>query len=451
MSPLVERLFKLKENGTTVRTEVIAGVVTFMTLSYIFVVQPTLLSKVGMDFGSVLTAVAISSAFATLLMAFLANYPIALAPAMGHNFFFAFTVCGAVAMGGLGWDWRIALGAKFISGLIFVVMAVSGIREMVVNAIPDCIKRAIAVGIGLLIAFLGLEWGGIVSPSPATFVTLGNLKHAVPIITLFGLLVIAVLMILRVRGGILIGMLVTTVIALAAGLVHYTGIVQMPPPITGTFLKLQPLAVFSKPMAEWLVVIFVLFFLDLFDNIGTLVGVCERAGFMKDGKIPRVGRALLTDSCATVVGTAVGTSTVTSYIESTAGVSEGGRTGLSNVVTAILMLLTMFFYPLVTMIGGAVTVGDAQFYPIIAPVLIVIGTLMMASVTKIPWSDLADAIPAFLTIVIMQFSFSITEGIAFGFISYALLKLLTGKGRQVHWFLYVAAFLLLLRYIFLRW
>lgn len=445
---MLERFFRIRERGSTIRTEVTAGLVTFLTLSYIFFVQPALLSSVGMDFGSVLMAVAIASAFATFLMGVLANYPIALAPAMGHNFFFAFTVAGAAAIGGLQYPWQAALGANFISGLIFVILAASGIRALVIDAIPNSLKFSIAVGIGFLITLLGLEWGGIVVASPGTLVTVGDFKSPVVLLTFAGLLAISVMMLYRIRGAILIGIIVSTVLGILFGLVKYYGIASPPPSIAPTFLKLDPLGVFRQP--QFLTVIFIFFFLDLFDNIGTLVGVAERGGFMVNGKIPCAPRVLMTDALGSVAGTMLGTSTVTSYIESTAGISEGGRTGLSNIVTGLLMLLVIFFYPLVKTIGGGVQVGTATYYPVIAPVLIIIGSLMIRSITKIDWEEFSEGLPAFLTIIFMQFAFSITEGISIGIVSYVLLKLLKGDGKKIHWLLYIAAALFLFRYIALH-
>jgi AGZA family xanthine/uracil permease-like MFS transporter len=439
---VIERLFRLAEHRTTIRTEVVAGVTTFLTMAYIIFVQPTVLSAAGMDFGAVLTATCLASAFATLLMAFLANYPIAVAPAMGHNFFFAFTV--VVAM---GTPWRVALGGVAVAGLIFVATAGIGLRERLITAIPDSLKHAIAVGIGLLVALIGLQWAGIVIASPGTLVTLGNLRAPHALLAVFGLFTMAVLMARRVPGALLIGILASTVAGLAAGLVQFHGIVSAPPSLAPTFLQLDLAGAFSASMIP---VIFVFFFLALFDSVGTLVGVASQAGLMREGTLPRARGALLADAVGTVVGAGLGTSTVTAYIESATGVAAGGRTGLANIVTAALFLLSLFLYPLVRTIGGGYAAGGgAVFYPVVAPALILVGTMMMGGVRAIAWDDATEAIPAFLTIVLMPLAVSITDGIAFGFIAYGVLKLATGRAREAHWLVYLFAALFLARYAFL--
>jgi AGZA family xanthine/uracil permease-like MFS transporter len=436
-------MFNLQEKGTTVHTEIVAGTSTFMTMSYIIFVQPAVLSICGMDHGAVLVATCVSSAVATFLMGVLANYPIALAPAMGHNFFFVFTVCGL-----MGYTWEVALGANFISGALFIFLSVFSFRSRLVDSIPQSLKSAIAVGIGLLIALVGMEWAGLVIGHPATLVRLGDL-HSVPVLlSLFGVLVIAVLFALHVRGAILIGILLTAIGGLLLKLIEFEGIVSLPPSVAPTFLKLDIPGVFgSGRFMDILAVIFVFFFLDLFDTVGTLVGISERAGFLVDGKLPRAERALLSDAVGTVVGTTLGTSTVTSYIESAAGVSEGGRTGLANMVTALLFILALFFYPLAKMVGGGVQYGDLTLYPVIAPPLIIVGSMMMTSVKSIKWEDYTESVPAFLTMIMMPLTFSITDGIAFGFISYSLIKLCSGRGKEVNAFVYIFAALLAARYI----
>ncbi len=442
---MLERLFKLKESGTDVRTEVLAGITTFMTMSYIIFVQPTVLSKCGMDFGAVMVATCISSALGTILMAFLANYPIALAPAMGHNFYFAFIVCL-----GMGIPWQVALGANFISGLLFIVLSVWGVREALVNAVPASLKNAISVGIGLLIAFIGMEWAGLVKATPGTIIGLGDIKQPVVLLAIGGFTVTAVLMARRVRGAILWGIVVTTIVGSFLGINKFQGIVSAPPSVLPTLLKLDIAGVF-KNWQTVITVVFVLWFLDVFDSVGTLIGVGERAGFMKEGKLPRAKGALMSDAIATMTGTLFGTCTVTSYIESATGISSGGRTGFANLVTAALFILALFFYPLVKMVAAGCQVSaDVHLYPTIAPALIIVGCLMMANVKKIDWEDMAEAIPSFLCIIVMALSFSITEGIAFGFIGNSLLKLVTRKGREVHWLIYLVSVLFILRYIFLR-
>jgi AGZA family xanthine/uracil permease-like MFS transporter len=439
---VIERLFRLEAAGTTVRTEIVAGVTTFLTMAYIIFVQPTVLSAAGMEFGAVLTATCLASAIGTLLMAVLANYPIAVAPAMGHNFFFAFTV--VVAM---GTPWRVALGAVAIAGLIFVATAGIGLRERLITAIPGSLKHGIAVGIGLLVALIGLQWAGLVVASPGTLVTLGNVRAPHALLAVFGFFVMAVLMARRVPGALLIGMAASTTVGLWAGLVRYHGLVSAPPSLGPTFLQFDIAGALSAAM---LPVVFVFFFLALFDSVGTLVGVASQAGLMRGGTLPRARGALLADAAGTVVGAALGTSTVTAYIESATGVAAGGRTGLANVVTAALFLASLFLYPLVRTIGGGYTAGGgAVFYPVVAPALILVGTMMMAGVREIQWDDPTEAIPAFVALVMMPLAVSITDGIAFGFIAYAVLKLGTGRGREAHWLVYLFAALFLARYAWL--
>lgn len=439
---MLERLFRLSDNRTNIRTEVVAGMTTFLTMAYIIFVQPAVLQAAGMDFGAVLVATCIASGVATLLMAFFANYPIAVAPAMGHNFFFAFTVVGA-----MGIPWPVALGGVAIAGIIFILTAGVGLREHLIKAIPDSLKHAIAVGIGLLIALIGLEWGGIVADSPGTLVTLGNLKAPPALLTLFGLVVMSVLLARRVRGAMLIGILASTAVGLATGIVQYQGLVSAPPSIAPTLMQLDIAGAFKPAMIS---VIFVFFFLALFDSVGTLVGVASQAGLMRDGTLPRARPALLADAVGTVIGAGLGTSTVTAYIESSTGVAAGGRTGLANVVTASLFFLSLFFFPLVKMIGGGYQAGGGLvLYPVVAPALVLVGTLMMAGVSRIAWDDATEGIPAFLTIVIMPLTVSITDGIAFGFMAYAVLKVATGRAREAHWLVYLFATLFLARYAWL--
>jgi AGZA family xanthine/uracil permease-like MFS transporter len=438
---MIERLFHVTASGSTIRTEILAGLTTFVTMAYIIFVQPTVLSAAGMDFGAVLVATCVASGFATLLMAFLANYPIAVAPAMGHNFFFAYTVVGLMNV-----PWQIALGGVAVAGLIFILTAGVGLRERVITAIPDALKRAVAVGIGLLISLVGLEWAGIIVSAPGTYVTLGNLRSRPTLVALAGILVAAILVARRVRGALLGGMLASAAVGLAAGVIRFQGVVSPPPSIAPTFLQLDVLGAFQVAMIP---VVIVFFFLALFDSVGTLVGVAGQAGLMRDGRLPRARGALLADAIGTVAGAGLGTSTVTAYIESAAGVSAGGRTGLANVVTAALFFLSLFFYPLVRMIGGGVTVGAATLYPVIAPALLLVGAMMIREVRHIEWEDPTDGIPAFLTIVIMPLAVSITDGIAFGFIAYAVLKLAAGRGREVDWLVYLFAALFLLRYAWL--
>jgi adenine/guanine/hypoxanthine permease len=439
---LVNRRFALAAHGTTVRTEVLAGLTTFLTMAYIIFVQPAVLGAAGMDFGAVLVATCLATALATTLMALMANYPIAVAPAMGHNFFFAYSVVVAMHV-----PWRIALGGVAIAGVIFVLTAGIGLREHLITAIPQSLKHAIAAGIGLLIATIGLEWAGLIVASPGTLVTLGDLHSRPVLLALGGLTLTSILTARAIPGAFLWGILATTAIGLSLGVVHYQGLVGVPPSIRPTFLQLDIVGAFSPNMIS---VVLVFFFLALFDSVGTLVGVGEQAGLMREGTLPRARQALLADAFGTIAGAVLGTSKVTAYIESGAGVAAGGRTGLASLVTAALFLLSLFFYPLVKMIGGGYPLGQVTLYPVIAAPLILVGTMMIGGLRHVPWSEPTEAIPAFLTIIMMPLSVSITEGVAFGLIAYVVLKLASGRGREVHGLLYVFAVLFVARYAFLR-
>ena len=444
---MLERLFKLRENGTDVRTEAVSGTTTFMTMSYIIFVQPAVLAAAGMDPGAVMVATCVASALATLLMGLVANYPIALAPAMGHNFYFAFIVCGAVTAGGLGYGWDVALGAVFISGSIFIILSLLGLWEGLVAAVPDSLKHSIAVGIGLLIALVGFEWGGVVVAKPGTYIGMGDLTSAPVLITLGSVLFMGVLTALRIRGAILWGILAAALVGLPLGITTYQGLVELPPSVSPTLFKLDIMGAIRTGLVE---VVFVFFFLDFFDTVGTLIGVSDQAGFLVKGRLPRASKAMLADAIGTVAGAFLGTSTVTSYVESATGVAEGGRTGLSNIFTGILFLLALFFYPLARMVGGGYEVEPGVVLrPAVAPALIIVGLYMMKGVAKIAWDDFTEALPAFITITIMTFSISITEGIAFGFISYSVVKVVSGRGREAHWVLYLFSLLFLLRYLYI--
>lgn len=439
----LENYFQLQQAGTNIRTEVRGGVTTFMTMAYIIFFQPTLLAQAGMDHDAVMMATCLSSAIATVLMAFFANYPIALAPAMGHNVFFTFEVVKANQA-----SWQVALGAIAISGLVFTVLAYVGFREKIVNAIPESLKNAIATGIGLLIAFVGLQWAGIVKADPVVCVNLGNLHSPPVLLALFGLILTGGLLALQVRGALLIGILVTAIAGLPLGLTKYHGIADVSaiPHLSETLFKFNPLGALRP---QHLDIIFVFFFLMLFDTVGTLVGVAHQAGFMVNGKLPRAERALLADALGTIQGAALGTSTVTCYIESAAGVAEGARTGLANLVTAALFVVAIFFSPIVRMVGGGCEVAPGYvLYPAIAPVLVIIGVLIMRTATAVNWKDFTEALPAFLTIVMMPFTFKITEGIAFGFISYVIMKIASGRTKELNWIVTVFAVLFVLRYTF---
>jgi AGZA family xanthine/uracil permease-like MFS transporter len=443
---LIEQRFHLRAQRTDARTEIIGGTTTFVTLSYIIFVQPAVLATTGMDRGAVMTATCVASAFATLLMGLWANYPIAVAPAMGHNFYFAFMVAGPVAAGGMGYAWPVALGANCIAGVIFLALSLVGLRERLIEAIPDSLKHAIAAGIGLLIALVGFEWSGVVRAAPGTFIALGNLHHPATLVAGGGTLLTAMLMARGNRAGILIGTGATAVVAVGLGLVPFHGLVAAPPSLAPTFAKLD-IAGACRP--DLVAVIFILFFLGLFDTVGTLVGIAGQAGFLEGGKLPRARQAMATDAAGTIVGTLLGTSTVTAFVESAAGVQAGARTGLASVTTAALFLAALFFSPLAQMAGSAVRSGDATLYPVVAPALIMVGSFMLRSVTRIDFADPPAAFASFLTVVTMPFAFSITEGIAFGFIAYAALMLAVGRGREVHPLLYAFAGLFVLRYAWL--
>lgn len=439
MRKWIDNFFKLEENQTSIRAEAGGGLTTFMTMSYIIFLQPAVLSVAGMDEGAVMVATCVSAALATLLMGLLAKYPIALAPAVGHNVFFAVTVCGT-----MGYSWQVALGAVFISGSIFLILSILKVWEKLVAAVPDSLKHAIAVGIGLFISFIGLEYGGLVVDDPVVLIRIGDLTSRPVILVLFGLVLTAVLMAVKVRGAILLGILATAFLGVPMGVVKYHGIVSAPPSVMPTLFKLDILGAFQTGL---ITVVFIFFFLDLFDTMGTLIGVSEQAGFIKDGKLPRANQAMLSDAVGTVGGAVLGTSTVTSFIESATGIAQGAKTGLANMFTALFFLIALFFSPLAAMIGGEYIYNDMVLRPVIAPPLIIVGYLMMKCVGRIPWDDLTEAVPAFLTIIFIPLTLSITEGIAFGFISYSVLKLVSGKGRHVHWIIYLFAALFIVRYI----
>jgi len=430
---MLEKFFHLKENNTTVLTELIAGITTFMTMSYIIFVNPSILAETGMDFGAVMVATIVASSTAMLLMGFWVNYPIALAPGMGLNAYFTYSVCL-----GMGYPWQTALGAVFISGVLFLVLTFLKIRQLVVDSIPNSIKLATAAGIGLFIAFIGLQNAGLVKGNPQTLVTLGKFTQPSALLTLFGVMVIAALMQLKVRGAILYGILLNWFIGLVFGLIEYQGIFSLPPNPAPTFLKLSLSGIWSEGL---LTIIFAFFFVDLFDSTGTLVGVAEQGGFLKsDGSFPRVERALTTDAAGTIVGSLMGTSTVTAYIESASGIAEGGRTGLTTIVVAILFLFSLFLSPLAKSIPTFAT----------APALIVVGSLMMKQLTKLPWDDVSEMIPAFAVMLFMPLTYSIANGIAMGFIFYPIVKALSGKFRDIHWLTWILCFLFLFRFFFLE-
>jgi adenine/guanine/hypoxanthine permease len=439
---VLERLFGLQERGTTMGAEVRGGAVTFATMCYIVFVQPAVLSQAaGMDFGAVMTATCLSAALATLVMGLWANYPIAQAPLMGENFFFAVSV---VSMAGV--PWPVALGIVFWSGVLFLLLTVFRVRTLVLDAVPPSLRAAIAAGIGLFISFIGLTHAGIVvkSPAPGAYVQIGDLGTPVALVALAGLAVTAVLFARGVRGGIAIGLAFTAALAAAAGLVRFGGVFAAPPSLAPTFLKMDLVAALRH--ADLILVFLIML---VFDTVGTLIGVSEQAGLLVDGRLPRGERAMLADAAGTLAGAALGTSTVSSYIESASGVAEGARTGLANVVTAALFLGALFFSPLVAAVGGGVQVGDAFFYPITAPVIVLVGSLMMGQAARIAWSDATEALPAFATMVLIPFTFNIAHGVAGGLVAYAVVKAGAGRGREVAPVVWVLAALLVAAYVLL--
>jgi AGZA family xanthine/uracil permease-like MFS transporter len=444
--------FQLDANGTTVRREVTGGVTTYLAMSYIIFMQPGVLAQAGMDFRAVLYATCLSAALATFLMGLLANYPVALAPGMGENFFFVFTLCGAAPLG-FGLTWQQALAAVLVAGLFFILLTLSGIRSKIIDSIPNSLKVGIAAGIGLFITVIGLEYGNLIVSSPATLVRLGDFRHPVALVSVLGLLAMIVLLAYRVRGAVLLGIVATTALAAGFGLVHYHGIVATEIHLAPTFWKFDLRGLLGVHPATLAAAIFVLLYLALFDTVGTLVGVGQQAGLLREGKLPRSGQALFADAVGTTMGAALGTSTVTCYIESAAGVSDGARTGLANMVTGGLLLASMFFSPLASMIGGGISVGtDATGnpilrYPTLAPALVVVGAMMLKVVRELQWEDPTEYLPAFLTIVGIPLTFSIASGIAFGFISYAVGKIATGRGRECPTLTYVFAALFVVQFL----
>ena len=438
---MLEKLFAIKENGTSLRREFVAGLTNFMTISYIIFVQPAMLSLSGMDYGAVMVATCLSSALATFFMAFLTNYPVVLAPGMGLNAYFVFDLCR-----GSGVPWQEALGIVFIAGMLFFILSFVGIREAIMNALPHSLQNAIAIGIGLFIAFIGLQMSGIITKDPATFITRGALDAAPVLLSLFGIAVTLTLIARKVRGAILIGILISTIANLIFGVASFDGIAAAPPSIAPTFFKLQLPNIFAK--LELIPIIFVFFAIDMFDSIGTLTAIGYRAELLQEGKLTKARGALLTDAGSTVGGSLLGTSTVTCYIESATGITEGGRTGLTAAVTGVCMLLSLFLYPLVKIVGGGFQIGPSAFlYAIIAPALIVVGGLMLRNVNQIDWEDITESIPAFLTMLMMPLSFSITDGIGFGLISLAFLKLVTGRRKEIHPVIYYFALFFIACYI----
>ncbi|MDR6227488.1 NCS2 family permease [Desmospora profundinema] len=433
---ILARFFRFGENKTHLRTEILAGATTFLTMAYILLVNPFLLGhEAGMDFGAVFVATALAAAIGSLLMGVLANYPIALAPGMGLNAYFTYTV-----VLGMGVPWQTALGAVFISGVVFLILTVTKLREAIINAIPRGLKHAVSAGIGLFIAFIGLKNAELIVASEATTVALNeNLMQPGPLLTLFGLVLTLLLMIRGWKGAVFFGMIGTAVVGMFTGVVDLPDrFFSAPPSVAPTLMQMDILGALEL---GFFAIIFAFIFVDLFDTAGTLVGVTNQAGLMKDNKLPRAGRALTADSVATMSGAALGTSTVTSYIESSAGVASGGRTGMTAVTVAGLFLLSIFFFPLVKTFASVAAITS--------PALIIVGVLMASSLKEIEWNDLTEAVPAFLTILIMPLAFSIATGIALGFILYPLAKVFAGKAKQVHPLLYILAVIFIARFLFM--
>lgn len=434
----MEKFFKLKEHGTTVKTEVLAGITSFMTMAYILSVNPAMLSlqgtgaeSLGMDFGAVFTATALSAVLATLIMALYANLPFALAPGMGLNAFFAYEVVLQ-----MGYTWQFALTAVFLEGIIFVLLTMINVREAIINCIPMNVKKAISVGIGLFIATIGFSSTGLIVTGSGTILDLGKMTDPSVILALMGVLVTGVLLVKEVKGALLWGILGTTIIGIPLGVTPMpTALMSMPPSIAPTFMKFEFHNIFTKDM---LYILFVFLFVDMFDTVGTLVGVSTKAKMLtKDGKVPNVNKALMADAVGTAVGACLGTSTTTTFVESAAGVAEGGRTGLTSLVTAIMFGLALFFAPLFAIIPAAAT----------APALILVGLFMMAPIKEIDFDDYTEAIPAFLTFILMPLTYSIANGIAFGMTSYIILKVLSGRYKDVSWVTYVVGILFIIKFM----
>ena len=427
---MLERFFKLSEHGTSVRTELIAGVTTFLTMSYIIFVNPDILSATGMDRNAIFVATCLAAALGSIVMGLVANWPIGMAPGMGLNAFFAFTVVAT-----LGFSWQQALGAVFISGAIFVLLTVTGVRSWLIAGIPRSLRSAIAAGIGLFLAIIALKSAGIVVANKATLIGLGDLKQTGPLLAIFGFFVIAVLDAMRVRGSILIGILAVTVLSWILGVSQFHGIVSAPPSMMPTFLQLDIMGALHGGLIH-IILVFVL--VEVFDATGTLIGVAKRAKLLEEGKPNRLSRALLADSAAIVAGSLMGTSSTTAYVESASGVQAGGRTGLTALTIAVLFLASLFFSPLAGSVPAYAT----------APALLYVAGLMMRELTEIEWDDLTEAAPAALTALAMPFTYSIANGLAFGFISYVVLKVCTGRWKTLHLATQIVAALFIVRFAF---
>ena len=433
------KFFGFAQSNTNFRREIIAGVTTFLAMAYILVVNPIILTAdgaTGMDYGAVFTATAVAAIIGTLVMGLVANYPVALAPGMGLNAFFAYTV-----VLGMGMSWQQALAGVFVSGVLTLILALSGIREMVINAIPQGLKYAVSAGIGLFIAFIGLKESGIIVSNEATYVGLGSFKDPGTLLAVFGIVVTAILMTRKIHGAIFYGLIITAVVGMIFNVIALpTEFVSPPPSLSGFGAFFGPLTdpdvMFSTSM--W-VIIFTFLFVDFFDTAGTLMGVASQAGMLKDGKLPRIGRALAADSSGTIVGAIVGTSSTTSYVESSSGVAAGGRTGFTSVVTALCFVLALFFSPVLSVVTSDVT----------AAALVMVGVLMASNLRHIEWGDISEAAPAFLTLIAMPLTYSISNGIALGFILFPLVKIFKGEAKKVHPIMYALFVVFILYFTFL--
>lgn len=442
---LLDRMFRLSQRGTDTRTEMLAGLTTFATMAYIIFVQPAVLSTdlagrpTGLDFGAVLVATCLGAAFASILMGFYADYPIALAPGMGENFFFVTVVMGLGALG-VREAWQTALGMVFVSGVVFVLLTVLRVREAVIDAISPSMRNGIAVGIGIFIAFIGLRNGAVIVGKPGTLLGLSTqLASADVAVFALGLVISTVLLVRRVRGALLWGILAAAVLALALGKIHFTGVFGLPDVQQRAMFALDVRQALQPSLIPFIIVFL---FMGLFDTVGTLVGVAEQAGLLQQDKLPRANRALLSDATGIAVGACLGTSTITCYVESAAGVAAGGRTGLAAVTSGVLFLLALLFGPLVRMVGG--------YAPLTAPALVLVGAMMIQNARKIAWDDPSEAVPVFLTVVGIPLSYSIADGLALGFVSYPVVKLLGGRGREVGWLAYGMAALLVAYFLLVR-
>lgn len=425
---MLQKLFGFNPKVTTVKTEITAGITTFLTMAYILAVNPNILSETGMDKGALFTTTALISAFATMLMGLYAKLPFALAPGMGLNAFFAYNICLM-----MGYDWTFALTAVFLEGIIFILLTVTNIRESIVNTLPDTLKKAISAGIGLYIAFIGLQNANIIVNNDATLVSLGNIGEGPALLGIIGIVITSVLLIKKIKGALLFGILATTIIGIPMGVTEFNGIASIPPSIEPIFCKLEFQKIFSLDMV---IIVFTLLFVDLFDTIGTIIGVTARAGMIKNGRIPRLKQAFLVDAISTTAGAVMGTSTVTTFVESASGVNEGGRSGLTSFITAICFLVSLFLAPFFLAIPGSAT----------ASALFLVGLMMMASVQEIDFNKYIDAIPAFVCIIFMTLAYSISDGIVFGHLCYVILNVLTGNHKRVTFGMYLLGVFFILKF-----